>query len=183
MGIELTDQKTCDASSPAVKRTGRGFLLWGAFIVVMSIGALYAEPMPPGTGMRVSDFSYDTIIASSSSSMKLLSIVGAFASFGVCVLFYYLSHSRQRRHLIARLFGLLCFAFASGMPYVGFCAFAEGEVLEARGLSDTFGGIERAYFTLPFALVLSVVFGTMAYFLLFRRGKQHARFTEGETMA
>lgn len=135
----------------------------------MSLLPIFTEPLSPGEGIRIGDYSHTKIVASSSDPMKLLSVCGALMSLGICFVFQRLARVRDRSMGIARTLGLFCFVLGSVGPYFGLSEFAKAEVMEARGLSGTFGGMEHAYGEASGIVLLSVVFSMMAYFLMFHR--------------
>lgn len=156
------------------KKPGKGFLVWGVIILIMSVWPLFTDPLPPGTGIRVGDFELVRIVASASGPMQLLSICGGLISLGICLIFQRLSRNREKRMWILRILGLVSFVFASGYPFVGLSAFAQAQVMEMRGLSRLGGSTEEAFFTAVFALVLSAVSSVAAYLLIFRRKKGYS---------
>lgn len=107
------------------------------------------------------------VIATSSVRMKLLSLMGAVFSAGICAFWHEAFGSRERRSVLARSLGYFVFAAGSMVPFLTFYQFAAHEVRAALGLTKIA--------TLPVGplvasgLTASALLLTLAYILQFKR--------------
>jgi len=133
-------------SATSGKRGGKGFLLWGAFVM---FGALFFQNpahRPAITGQE-------------GVSTKALGVVGGLMCFGVCVLWYRISQTHDKRGLLPRLVGGMFFVLGSFMPYFALSQVASTQVMRPESPAIVVTG----------GLLLSAVLLGGAYFLQFRR--------------
>lgn len=161
---------------PARMRRARGgVVLWGG---LLGFGAFYsvflAHPMTPGPGIRLGEVTVGRIIASSSSPMKGLFLLGALMSVGICVVWYRVSRKLQRRNVAARLLAVGFFAFGSVLPINAFSQFAEVEVFRSRSLKGLAGDYGSACLFCAVTLFVGAVLLALAYVLYFRSAQRTA---------
>jgi hypothetical protein len=156
---------------------GRGFLLWGALVMVMALSPFWSQPLSPGPGIKFGEFSESRIIATSSVPMRLLSLLGGVVSAAICVLWYRFFGSRERRGMLARSIGYCVFAIGSILPFPALSTFADHEVMAARGLGtiDTLPlgplHVPEPLVGTTLFLIFSGVLLSVAHFLQFKRGR------------
>jgi hypothetical protein len=160
------------ATVPGIGKTepkaSKWILYWGAFLVVMTVWPLFDTPLPPGPGLRVGDFSFSRLAATSSIPMKALLVSGGVISFAICFLWYRESQTLERRGRLLYAFGGLLFMLGTFIVVVGFGDPGQHEVINLK----LGGGPKLIMEQLIFPILLSFLILVPAFLLQFKRSKK-----------
>ena len=109
-------------------------LWWAAMLLLGSLYCLLiSNPFPSSASFDLKDLSLSRLIAGTSLSGKIVFSLGTITSVALCIVWWFLSRSKQAGATWTRILSLLLVAVATYLPFFATSYLAAAEALELRG--------------------------------------------------
>ena len=123
-----------------MKKQGRGFLIWPAFLAFFAFYPFLLSPIEPHEPVTLGDLNARTI-ASAPIAMKFIAIVGGILSIALCYLFFKIAQKKTKRLWYAKIPGFIFFGIGTGFIIQGSGEIARNAFLHTRGVYDSTSSI------------------------------------------